>query len=108
MAFLGRPAGRVEGLLMAALSLSEALAMVPDPRQRRGLRHPLTAVLSLTVVAILAGMRNLEAIAQFGRDHRPALAHALGFRRRKTPAKSTLSELFRLLDVQAFEYALGL
>ena len=91
---------------MAALSLLEALALVPDPRKPRGLRHPLPAVLALTVVALLAGMKSLEAIAQFGRDHGPALAHALGFRRGKTPTKSTLSELFRLLDLDAFEAAL--
>jgi len=84
----------------------EALASVPDPRKPRGLRHPLTAILGLTAVAVLAGMKSLEAIAQFGRDRGPALAHALGFRRGKTPAKSTLSEIFRLLDVAAFEGAL--
>jgi hypothetical protein len=92
---------------MPCLSLIETLACVPDPRKPRGLRHPLTAILSLTAVAILAGMKSLEAIAQFGRDHGPSLAHALGFRRGKTPAKSTLSELFRLLDVQAFQNALS-
>jgi hypothetical protein len=91
---------------MPGLSLMEALASVPDPRKRRGLRHPLTAILGLTAVAVLAGMKSLEAIAQFGRDRGPALAHALGFRRGKTPAKSTLSEIFRLLDVDAFEGAL--
>jgi hypothetical protein len=89
------------------LSLLEALAAVPDPRRPKGVRHPLTAVLSLTVVATLAGMKGLEAIAQFGRDHGKALAHALGFRRGKTPAKSTLSKLFRRLDVDAFEAALS-
>jgi DDE_Tnp_1-associated/Transposase DDE domain len=91
---------------MPGLSLMEALASVPDPRKRRGLRHPLTAILGLTAVAVLAGMKSLEAIAQFGRDRGPALAHALGFRRGKTPAKSTLSEIFRLLDVDAFEGAI--
>jgi hypothetical protein len=92
---------------MAALSLLEALAAVPDPRDPRGRRHPLTAILSLAVVATLAGMKSLSAIAQFGRDHGPALAHALGFRRGKTPAKSCLSELFRALDTDALEGALG-
>jgi hypothetical protein len=52
-------------------------------------------------------MRSLEAIAQFGRDHGPALAHALGFTRGKTPAKSTLSKLFRRLDTGALEAALS-
>jgi hypothetical protein len=88
------------------LTLVEAFALIPDPRDRRGRHHPLVAVLSLTVVAMLAGCKSLEAISQFGRDHGLALAHALGFRRAKTPAKSTLSELFRVLDPAAFEAAI--
>lgn len=92
---------------MQRLSLVEVLETIPDPRKAKGLRHPLTAVLSLTVVAILAGCKSLEAIAQFGRDRGTAFAHALGFRRGKTPAKSTLSELFRSLDVVVFEAALN-
>jgi hypothetical protein len=92
---------------MERLSLVEVLATIPDPRKARGLRHPLTAVLSLAVVAILAGCKSLEAIAQFGRDRGTAFAHALGFRRGKTPAKSTFSELFRAVDIAAFESALG-
>jgi DDE_Tnp_1-associated/Transposase DDE domain len=91
---------------MAGPSLAELLATIPDPRKPRGRIHPLTAVLSLAAVAMLAGMKSLEAIAQFGRDHGPALAHALGFRRGKTPAKSTLSEIFRAIDPDAFEAAL--
>ena len=90
-----------------ALSLVEELARVPDPRARKGRRHPLTAILSLTVVATLAGCKGLEAIAQFGRDHGRALAHALGFTRAKTPNKSCLSKLFRRLDVAALEEALA-
>jgi DDE_Tnp_1-associated/Transposase DDE domain len=89
------------------LSLVEVLATIPDPRSRQGLRHPLTAILSLAVVATLAGMKSLEAIAQFGRDRGAALAHALGFRRGPTPTKSCLSKLFRRLDVAAFEAALA-
>jgi len=91
---------------MAGPSLVELLAPIPDPRKPRGRVHPLTAVLSLAVVATLAGMKSLEAIAQFGRDHGAGLAHALGLRRQKTPAKSTLSEVFRAIDRDAFEAAL--
>jgi hypothetical protein len=88
------------------LSLLEALALVPDPRSRKGRVHPLVSILGLTVVAMLAGARSLEAIAQFGRDHGLPLAHALGFRRAKTPNKSALSKVFRRLDTAAFEAAL--
>jgi predicted transposase YbfD/YdcC len=91
---------------MAGPALIELLATIPDPRKPRGLIHPLSAVLSLAVVAMLAGMKSLEAIAQFGRDRGNGLAFALGFRRGKTPAKSTLSEIFRALDCDAFEAAL--
>src|SRR5438270_12298607 len=91
---------------MPSLTLIEALAEVPDPRDRRGRRHPLVAVLGLTAVAVLAGMKSLEAIAQFGRDHGAPLAFALGFRRARTPNKSALSKLFRRLDAGRFEAAL--
>ena len=87
------------------LTLAEAFALVPDPRDRRGRHHPLVAALSLAAVAMLAGCKSLEAISQFGRDRGLPLAHALGFRRARTPAKSTLSELFRALDPAAFEAA---
>jgi hypothetical protein len=58
------------------------------------------------VVAILAGRSTLQGIAQFGRDHGTALAHALGFRRGKTPCAATFCRIFRKLDVVAFEAVL--
>lgn len=93
--------------MSAPLSLLEILADIPDPRRKRGLRHPLSAVLSLAVLAMLSGNKTYQAIAQYGRDKGAALAHALGFRRGKTPCKSSFSVLFRSLDIVAFEAALG-
>jgi len=92
--------------MSAPLSLMEALAQLPDPRSRQGRRHPLSAILSLAVLAMLSGAKSYQAISQFGRDKGLPLAHALGFRRKKTPSKSTFSVLFRALDVTAFEAAL--
>lgn len=89
------------------LSLTELFATLPDPRDPRGKQYPLPALLNLFAVALLAGMRSLEAIAQFGREHGQPLAHALGFRSRKTPCKAALSNLLRRLDVNAFEQALA-
>jgi hypothetical protein len=93
--------------MSAPLSLLEELAQVPDPRSRRGTRHPLSAILGLTVLAMLTGCKSYTAIAQFGRDKGAALAFALGFRRSKTPTKSRLCTLFGRLDVTAFEAALS-
>lgn len=92
---------------MTSLSLLEALADMPDPRSRHGRRHPLPAMLALTVLAMLHGCKGPTAIAQFGRDYGVALAHALGFRRGKTPAPSCLCDLYRALDAAAFEAALS-
>jgi hypothetical protein len=88
-------------------SLIELLAELPDPRDARGLRHPLVPVLALCLVATLGGCTSLAAIAQFGRDRGPRFAHALGFRRGKTPAPSTLSELLRDLDADALDALIG-
>jgi hypothetical protein len=92
---------------MAALSLIEVLAEVPDPRSRHGRVHPLPAILALVVLAMLRGCKGPVAIAQFGRDYGTPLAHALGFTRGKTPAPSCLSRLLARLDAVAFEAALS-
>lgn len=91
----------------APVSLQEVFALLPEVRKARGRRHPLLAILNLTAVALLAGMKSLEAIAQFGREHGPALAEALGFTHWPTPCKATLSNVFRRLDVQAYEDTLS-
>lgn len=87
-------------------SLWEALDSVPDPRCRSGQRHPLKAVLGLLTVAMLAGMRSLAAVAEFGRNHGPGLAEALGFTRPETPCGGTFHYLLAALDVDKFEAAL--
>ena len=50
-------------------SLWEAFKQVPDPRKRRGVRHPFHALLTLAATAFLAGVRSVNAIGDFGRDH---------------------------------------
>ena len=55
---------------MAALSLLEVLADVPDPRSRHGRRHPLAALRALTVLAMLRGCNGPTAIAQFAGEEK--------------------------------------
>jgi len=88
-------------------SLLQALATVPDPRAARGRRHPLAAIVALAVVAMLADARRLYAIAQWGRLQSAETVRGLGFTRAKTPTVSTLHEVFKILDVAAFEAALA-
>ena len=60
-------------------SLLEALEKVPDPRSNHGLRHPLSAILALSVCAMTSGTRGLCAIAQWGRLQGPDILGTLGF-----------------------------
>ena len=83
------------------VSLQELFALLPELRQARGRRHPLPAILNLTAVALLAGIKSLEAIAQFARDHGPQRAQTLGFTHWPTPGKATFSNVFRRLDAAA-------
>lgn len=92
---------------MSTLTLADVLAELPDPRSRHGCFHPLPAVLNLVVLGLLMGRKSLSAIARLGRTYGTPLAHALGFRRGKTPAKSTLSEILRAVDAQLLEDALS-
>jgi len=88
-------------------SLLTVLAAVPDPRGRRGKRHPLTAILAMAVAATLCGAKSYAAIADWGRNYGPAFAQALGFTRLKTPCAACLFLLFRRLDRPALEASLA-
>ena len=88
-------------------SLLTVLAAVPDPRGRRGKRHPLPAILAMAVAATLCGAKSYAAMADWGRNYGPAFAQALGFTRLKTPCAACLFLLFRRLDRPALEAALA-
>lgn len=87
----------------ATLSLLDQFTRIPDPRRAEGKRHPLPAVLSLLVLATMAGMRGLQGVVDFGRNLSPDVVTALGFTRSRTLAKSTFSEILRAIDITAFE-----
>jgi hypothetical protein len=89
------------------LSLLDALASVPDPRDPRGRRHPLPAVLALLAVATMCGCRSVYAALQWGRDHGTDMAARLGLGRHGVPTDGTMSNLLRALDRAAFEAALA-
>ncbi|WP_198035082.1 transposase family protein [Streptacidiphilus rugosus] len=43
----------------------DRLSSLPDPRDRRGRRHPLVSVLLVAASAVLAGARSFRAIGQW-------------------------------------------
>jgi DDE_Tnp_1-associated len=63
LGLLGRGAPALAG--SAPQGLLEALAQVPDPRDRRGIRYGLAPVLGVAVCATLAAARCYAAIAEW-------------------------------------------
>ena len=60
--------------------LLRALSRVPDPRDARGVRHRLPAVMAMSIAAVLAGSRSFSAIGQWIADAKQKTLKALGAR----------------------------
>jgi len=98
-------------LLTAAPTLDQeparllpALAAIPDPRMRRGIRHRLTMILGLAVCAVLAGARSFTAIAEWGADADQATRDALGVAG-VVPSESAFRRTLQALDADALDEA---
>ncbi len=88
-------------------SLATIVAQIPDPRARRGRRHPWTALLLLVLVGLLSGANSQQALARWaartGWTHR----QQLGFLRRAAPSVATIHRALRGVDVQLLERVLS-
>ena len=88
----------------APIDLVAALAEVPDPRARRGIRHRLVTVLALAVCAVLAGARSYVAIAEWAHDlplgARVRLGLTVG---RATPSESAIRRILQKVDPEALD-----
>ena len=79
--------------------LREVLKGVTDPRDRRGVRHTLPAILCLAVTGILAGCEGLTAIWEHAADLEPADLGALGLEAgRALPSEPTIRRVLKDLD----------
>ena len=99
MPFSPIPAARCHYLL-------DLLAQVPDPRKRRGRRHPLAGLLAVGIAAVIAGSRSFAAIGQWAADAGPEALAVLGAAR--GPAEeSTFRRAFALVSADVLDQVLG-
>jgi predicted transposase YbfD/YdcC len=93
------PAARSQYLL-------DLLAQVPDPRKRRGRRHPLAGLLAVGIAAVIAGSRSFAAIGQWAADAGPEVLAVLGASR-GAAEESTFRRAFALVSPDVLDRVLG-
>ncbi|MEV6371356.1 ISAs1 family transposase [Micromonospora musae] len=81
-----------------AAGLPAALAGLPDPRARRGVRHQMTVVVTAAVCAVVAGYRSYSAIAEWVADVPAATALALRIAPDRRPSEAMIRRLLQALD----------
>ena len=86
--------------------LLDLLAQVPDPRKKRGRRHPLAGLLAVGVAAVIAGSRSFTAIGQWAADAGPEVLAVLGAAR-GAAEESTFRRAFALVSPDVLDRVLG-
>jgi predicted transposase YbfD/YdcC len=104
---LGELASRAASLRAASGgNLLECFAAVPDPRDRRGIRHSLPCVLALCAAAVLCGNTAIEDVTAWVHAAPQEVLAAAGARRnalgaRVAPHPQTVVRVFTALGAQA-------
>ncbi len=83
-----------------ALAVYQAFQQVQDGRHKRGVRYSVEAILTLLLLAKLAGMTTPAAIAEWVRHRGHQLKQWLPWTRKDFPCASTSSNVLRTLDAQ--------
>ena len=87
-------------------NLLTILSQVPDPRGRKGRRHPLAAMLAAVICGLLSGARGYETLVEWLHDLPVDFWHFLGFTRRP-PKKDAFRDLLMKLDPALLERVLS-
>jgi predicted transposase YbfD/YdcC len=86
-------------------NLMLVLEMVPDPRQRRGIRYKLSDLLLMLVYAALCGHSEGSEIAFYVELNEEYFRDLIGLK--KVPSHDTFTRLIQMLDFEAFSEMLG-
>ncbi|MEK2474040.1 ISAs1 family transposase [Streptomyces noursei] len=110
---LGRLAGSDPAYPDELPDLLARLSRLPDPRRRRGRRHPLPYVLAVAACAVLGGAKSLTAIAEWAADASDRLLFCCGAALRdprrpcRAPSEATVRRVLQRIDGDALDAAIG-
>ena len=88
-------------------SLLEVFSRLEDPRKARGIRHPFASIVSLTLLGMLARIREMEVLVRWATVNWDSLRGPLGFDRDTPPCATTISRTLARCKVEDFQAALN-
>lgn len=86
-------------------SLMAAFSEVADPRQRRGVRHPFSAILGLTLLGLICRLNDFASLQRWAARNWHLVRRPLGFTRGKPPHPTTLSRTLAKFSWEDFQAA---
>ena len=92
---------------MHTQTLLAAFCRLEDPRSRRGIRHPFAGIVVLTLLGMLARIREMEVLVRWATANWEQLQGPLGFDRKKPPCATTISRTLVQCQVGDFQAALS-
>ncbi len=84
-----------------------ALGAVPEPRDPRGVRHPLPVILAVTAAAVLAGAPSFTAIGESVADQGQPVLAGLGVSGSARPTEPTIRRVLARVDADALDRVIG-
>ena len=86
-------------------SLMASMSKVADPRQRRGVRHPFSGILALTLVGLVCRISDFASLRRWAGKHWRLLRRPLGFTRPHPPHPTTISRTLAKFSLTEFQAA---
>jgi hypothetical protein len=87
--------------------LIDLLKTIVDPRQPRGVRHPVVTVVGIAVCAALAGARSFCAIGEWAQGLTREALQRLGAKRWTPPSEPTIRRVLQGLDAHRLDAHIG-
>jgi hypothetical protein len=82
-----------------------AMSEITDPRRPRGVRHPFSSILALTLLGLVARINNFAGLQRWAARHWHLLRKPLGFIRHRPPHATTLSRTLARFSLEEFQAA---
>jgi hypothetical protein len=86
--------------------LAEVFNQITDPRSKHGTHLPLSGILAITFLGLLAGQNYLTHIQRWAKNHWGTLKKPLGFEnRKKPPDRTTFSRVLAKISLSELQEA---